>query len=82
MKPSYDFGYKTLEQVVEQINNSPVQGFEDHTPEFLAAAYACDAQKESGYEITQDAIEAHLDILSENGAEFDYQEAVKVALAD
>lgn len=82
MKPSYDFGYKTLEQVVEQINNSPVQGFEDHTPEFLAAAYACDAQEESGYEITQDAIEAHLDILSENGAEFDYQEAVKVALAD
>lgn len=76
-----NFNGKTLVQVVELINESPVQGFEEHTPEFLAAAYAVDAQSESGYEMSQEAVEAHLNVLVENGAEFDYQNAVNRALA-
>lgn len=78
-KPSYDFGYSSLESVVETINNAPVQGFEEHTPEYLAAAYAVDACSD---EVTEANIEAHLDVLSEAGAEFSLFEAIKLATAN
>ena len=76
----YDFGIATLKGVVESINNSPVQGYEDLTSEWKAASYAIRAQQESGYPIDEDSVEAHLDILVENGAEFEYQEAMRMVM--
>ena len=75
-----DFNNKTLEQVVEYINESPAQGFEGNTPEFLAAAYAVEAQEESGYEMSKEAVDAHFDVLVEHGAEFDTDKAQRIAL--
>lgn len=80
MNNSYDFGITNLQGVVESINNSPVQGFEQYTPAFKAASYAYEAQIASGYEISEEAIETHLDILVEAGAEFDYFDALSIAL--
>lgn len=78
MMETYDFGYTTLEGVVERVNTGAVQGFEDHTSEHLAASYAFDAAQESGF--TDGAsVEAHLDFLAESGAEFDHAEALRIA---
>lgn len=75
-KPSYDFNqFSSIESVAEFINNSPVQGFEDHTPEYLAAAYAI-FSSECG-EIEE--AESHLNFLSEAGAEFVFSEALRLA---
>ncbi|MGB0467742.1 MAG: hypothetical protein ACPGF7_09480 [Pontibacterium sp.] len=76
---TYDFGVTTLEGVVESINESPVQGFEDVKAEFKAASYAYDAADEAGYGCSVENIEAHLDILVAAGAVFDYKEAVRIS---
>ena len=80
LPPVYDFGITTLDGVVESINNSPVQGFEDITPEWKAMSYVVRGQQESGYPIDEDSVEAHLDILVESGAEFEYPRAMQMAL--
>lgn len=74
--PEYDFGYTTIEGVVERINDGPVQGFEHLTSEYLAAAYAVAAADEGEGPVTADDIEAHLEILSEHGASFDHNQAL------
>lgn len=76
---AYDFGYRTLEQVVERVNDGAVQGFEEHTSEFLAASYAYDAAKEGSdslSEIDSDTIETHLEFLRDAGADFQMANAV------
>lgn len=71
-KPSYDFNqFSSIESVAEFINNSPIQGFDDHTPEYLAAAYAIDASETD----SSDELAAHLDCLVDAGAEFGFSEA-------
>lgn len=77
----YDFGYKTLDQIADFINNSPVRGFKSHTPEWLAAAYAIGAQFEQGHEICEDSAGVHFDALEEAGAKFERSEALKLALS-
>ena len=80
---AYNFGYNTLEQVVDRVNIGAVQGFEEHTSEFLAASYAYDAAIEGSDSIETvdaDTIEAHLEFLREAGAEFNMREAVKIGL--
>lgn len=76
--PTYDFGYATLDQVVEKINNAPVQGFEEHTAEYLAAAYANQAQEDAGYELDEAAAIEHFDVLRVAGAEWQGNEIRKV----
>ena len=75
-KISFDFGAQScysIEQVAAYINNSSdLQGFEQNTPEFLAAAYASGACE---YDSIEEA-EAHLDFLAEAGAQFDAQKAL------
>lgn len=72
--PSYDFGVTDFHGVVRQINNATL-----HEPEYLAAAYAIDSVKESGYE-DSDNIDFHLGLLIAGGANFDLPTATKLAL--
>ena len=65
----------TIEGVVAHINDC------DTNKNLFAAAYAYNADEEAGYGIDADNIEAHLDVLSEAGAEFDTKKATKIALA-
>ncbi|WP_424408119.1 hypothetical protein [Pasteurella sp. PK-2025] len=69
----------TLEQVVELINEhdeSGVQGFDYLTNNFIAAAYAYQCCE--GYEFSLDSAEYHLEILEENGANFDKYKALEL----
>lgn len=80
---SYDFGYKTLEQVAVRVNEGATQGFGHLTPEFLAGSYAADAAIEGSdsiVDIDANTIEAHLDFLRDAGANFNTATAVKIAL--
>ncbi|HDR1349884.1 TPA: hypothetical protein QB430_001868 [Pasteurella multocida] len=77
----FDLNYyaNTLEQVVELINEhdeSGVQGFNYLTNNFIAATYAYKCCE--GYEFSLDAAEYHLDILEENGANFDRSKALEL----
>lgn len=76
-----DFGYATLSQIAERINEAPVQGFESHTPEYIAAAYAIQAQSEAGYEICENSADVHFDVLEKAGAKFNRIDALWLALA-
>ena len=67
----------SLEDVVQIVND---EFGTELTAEQLAAQYARDAVNEAGYEINEKNIEAHLDVLFENEAKFDYEEALKIAL--
>ena len=74
-KVSFDFGAlscHSIEQIAQYINNSPLQGFEQNTPEFLAAAYASESCESDSIE----EAEAHLDFLAAAGAEFDATKAL------
>lgn len=76
---AYDFGDKTLEQVAERVTAGAVQGFEEHTSEFLAASYAYDAAIEGSDSLSaidSDTIEAHLEFLRDAGADFQMENAV------
>ncbi|BBU96512.1 MULTISPECIES: hypothetical protein [Providencia] len=78
-KPTYDFNkFQNLSQAVQHINDGAAQGFDDYTPEYLAAAYALGSAKETGYD-DDASIEATLDFLVENGANFNFHEALKLA---
>ncbi|AUK44454.1 hypothetical protein A4212_04295 [Pasteurella multocida] len=69
----------TLEQVVEFINahdESGVQGFDYLTNNFIAAVYAYKCCE--GYEFSLAAAEYHLEILEENGANFDKYKALEL----
>ncbi len=75
--------FHTLEEIVTAINNnneSGIQGFDYITPDFVAAHYAYASVKEAGYGIDKGTIAAHLDILKESGANFDYAKAIQSAL--
>ena len=69
-----------LSDVVEMINEEAYTVADLNRAE-MAGQYAFDAQTEAGYSIDSTAIEAHLNILIEAGAEFDYQEAMNHGLA-
>lgn len=77
-----------LAEVVDIINGAAdghIEGMEgiEFTPAMLAGQYAYDAAAESGYTGKAD-IEAHLEILENEGAKFDSRAALKhgVAIAD
>ena len=80
---------KRQEEVVEIINGAAeghIEGMEgiEFTPSMLAGQYAHAAAAESGYGSDAECIEAHLDILENEGAKFDSHAALKhgVAIAD
>lgn len=65
--------------MVERVNDGAVQGFEEHTSEFLAASYAYDAAIEGSDNLSaidSDTIEAHLEVLREAGADFQMASAI------
>lgn len=75
---------QSLEDVVEIINKGGVcEGMEgvEFTPEQLAGQYAEDAAHDSGFAVDQDAIEAHLEILRDAGANFDASAAAAHGMA-
>lgn len=68
----------SIEQVVELINDPFASSL---SSEKLAAIYAFDAVIGSDFpEITEDNIEAHLDVLKDYGAEFVYAESLSLAM--
>lgn len=69
--------YKTVNDVIEAINNAPIQGFEHHTPEFIAAEYAKNAAKEAGYGCDKAELEAHLNVIAD--ADFNFDAALEIA---
>ena len=77
----------SLEKVVEIVNaankGKAVEyfgGAELSSGDILAGHYAYHCAEESDSGVSEDEIEAHLDILKEAGAEFDYNEAREEAL--
>jgi hypothetical protein len=66
----------SIEQVVRAMTSPTCS----HEAIELAANYAHDAQKESGYDIDKESLEAHLGFLAEAGGKFDHKEALKGAL--
>lgn len=69
---------RSIEQVVGLINDEMAT---DASAEMVAAKYAWDGAKESGY-TDDDSIEAQLDALVEAGAEFDFSNALEMAIAE
>jgi uncharacterized protein YihD (DUF1040 family) len=67
----------STEEVVRLMNEDFAT---DAEPEMIAAKYAYDAADEAGYGIDSTNLEAHLDVLVEAGAKFDYSAALEVAL--
>ena len=61
----------TIEEAAELITEATAF----NNSEDLAAQYAWSACEGSGYAITMDAIETHLDFIMSAGAEFNYAEA-------
>lgn len=76
--PTFDFGYKSLEEVAERITNAKDIGLEEHNPEYLAAAYAVNAQEEAGFELCEDSAMEHFEVLRVAGAEFDVIDALSL----
>jgi len=77
----------SIEQVVEIINASKAGhsseyfgGTDTRAAEEMAGQYAWEAAEESGY-TDNESIEAHLDILAEAGAEFDFGIALDNAIS-
>lgn len=66
----------SIQQVIELINDEMAT---NATAEMVAAKYAWDGAQESGY-IDDANIEAQLDALVEAGAEFDFQDALTLAI--
>ena len=74
------------EKVVNIINGAAeghIEGVEgiEFTPAMLAGQYAQAAAAESGYGSDAECIEAHLDILENEGAKFDSRSALKHGVA-
>lgn len=72
--------------VVEIINGAAdghIEGMEgiEFTPAQLAGQYAQAAAAESGYSSDAECIDAHLEILAEKGAEFDFSTALTHGMA-
>lgn len=77
---------KTIDEVVSIINRCKHDqiseyfgGTDTRDAEAMAGQYAYSAALESGF-VSDSAIEAHLDLLSEAGAVFEFQTALKNAL--
>ncbi|MEE8132136.1 MAG: hypothetical protein V3T40_01005 [Nitrososphaerales archaeon] len=68
----------SIDQVVSLINDDAAT---DATSEMVASAYAINAAEEEGYGSSDENLEAHLDVLTEAGADFDYSDAMKQAVA-
>lgn len=83
----YNNNIVTLDRIVSDINNltngTPVNASEcaADTAEELAAWYAKDAQRSAGYEMSEEAAEAHLQVLIDAGAQFSVSEAMSLAAA-
>ncbi|MCG7545400.1 hypothetical protein MHM93_14560 [Pseudoalteromonas sp. MM17-2] len=69
---------QSLEQVVAIVNDGGTSRFDQNE---IAAQYAYDAADDAGFGLSKANIEAHLDVLVEAGAEFDYLKAVELATA-
>jgi|TARA_R110000796_G_scaffold78827_5_gene175616 hypothetical protein len=66
--------YETLEQLVARINGPTAP-----KAEASASTYAYESAKEAGHGIGDPELKAHLSVLSEAGAVFDYKQALKYA---
>ncbi len=79
---TYDFGHKTLPEVVARVNYGPIPGFAHLTPEYLAASYAVEAALDDlePAMVDADTIQYHLDLLKKHGAGFDDSEAQELAV--
>lgn len=73
---------QTLESVVSLVNEGTCEGMEgmEFTAAQLAGQYAQSAAKDSGYPVTADAVEAHLEFLLDAGASFNVADAVAHAM--
>lgn len=67
---------QSLSDIIKTINNG---GTYLHNSESIAAQYAYESQKESGYTIDKESIYRHLDVLIDNGALFNYKKSVEIA---
>ena len=76
----------SMTEIVGIINGAAdghVEGIEgiEFTPAQLAGQYAQAAAAESGYSSDAECIDAHLEILAEKGAEFDFSTALTHGMA-
>ena len=72
----------SIDQVVELINSGSCEGMEgiEFSSEQLAGQYAWSCAKEAGYGVEENDLEAQLEIIAEQGAEFDSKKALEHAL--
>lgn len=77
----------SISEVIRDINNAAngemvtyFGGSDTRSAEAIAAEYAVEAADEAGYGVDKKNIEAHLELLKEDGANFDSSEALKIAL--
>lgn len=72
----------SIDQVVELINSGSCEGMEgiEFSSEHLAGQYAWSCAKEAGYGVEENDLEAQLEIIAEQGAEFDLKKALEHAL--
>lgn len=63
---------QSIDDVVNAINEGGTSSFSGNE---LAGQYAYDAADDAGYGFDDANLDAHLDALTEAGAEFDYSEA-------
>lgn len=66
---------QSIEDAVEVVNT----GTSHYNSDELAAQYAFDSATQAGYGISEETIKAHLNILSESGANFDHANALVIA---
>ena len=67
---------QSIEQVVEIINGG---GTSEYSANEIAGQYAFNAADESGYDIDGASLDAHLEVIIDAGAKFDYSSALKEA---
>ena len=68
----------TIQSVVKIVNEGVVEGIEGivFTSEQLAGQYAVEAAQQSGYNVDENEIWAHLEFLSNAGGKFNFSSAV------
>lgn len=71
---------QTVEQAVNEINDSLVQGFEEWTPEMVAANHALDGINDAGMSVNADEAEFQLEHFSDAGAVFDMAQAIELVI--
>jgi len=73
---------RTLTQIVKIINDEIYDYGFGMAAEELAAQYAFEAADESGYTVTKEALECHLDVLTVSGALFNEKFSLEIAMSE